>query len=106
MTAPYAVGDAAVRFLLIEDRVEVYTTEIKGVERFRDGWRVYDHIGKPHEVDSEGVGAELVPLDGALRAELLQRGEGFRVVEEERLSGLELVEEMPEPSLDGGRDVS
>jgi hypothetical protein len=99
---PYRAGDSAVRFLLVNDRVEVYKTRVQGIEPWKDGYRVYDHIGKPHEVDRDGVGAELVPMDDQLRAELAERGDGFTVVEEDMLRGLELIDEMPSQSLDGG----
>ena len=54
------------------------------------------------------MGNNLVPVDQELAQELATKGEGFTVVEEERLRGLELIEEFPpqeiEPEMDGGLD--
>jgi hypothetical protein len=104
MEPPYRTGDPAVRFILSGDTVQVYTTRIIDMEAHGDGWRVWDHAGIPHVVDGEGVGTLIVPVDQELARELATKGEGFTVVEEGRLRGLELIEEMAEPDLDGGRD--
>jgi hypothetical protein len=105
MAAPYVIDQEAVRFVVQGDTVQVYTTRIKDIEQHQaDRWRVWDHAGIPHEVDRDGVGKMIVPMDAEWQQELADRGEGFTVVEEQRLRGLELVEEMPPQSLDGGRD--
>jgi hypothetical protein len=98
---PYVVGDSAVRFILDQDRVTVHTTRIEGIEPHRDGWRVTDSIGVQHDVNRDGEGAELVPLDHELSQELRKWGDGYEVVQEGRLHGLETVED-PEQELDGG----
>ena len=99
---PYVVGDQAVRFVLSEDKITVHTTRIEAIEPHGAGWRVMDSIGKRHDVDREGVGVELVPLDLELSQELRKWGDGYEVVQEGRLHGLETVQD---PEQDMGLEL-
>lgn len=106
MTAPFAIGDDAVRFVVLDDQVLVYTTRITDIEQMSSGeWKVWDHANLPHVVNEQGEGKMLVPMDREWQQELDDRGEGFVAVDEGKLHGLEITEQMPPQSLDGGRDV-
>lgn len=106
MAAPYRIGDEATRFVVQDDQVLVYTTRITEIEQTRPGeWKVWDHANLPHLVDEQGVGKMLVPMEPEWRRELDERGEGFAIVDEGQLRGLELVQEIPPQQLGGdGRE--
>lgn len=106
MAAPYGIGDEAVRLVVVDDQVLVYTTRITEIEQTRPNeWKVWDHANLPHVVDEQGVGKMLVPMEQEWLRELDERGEGFVIVDESRLKGLELVQEVPSQNLGGnGRE--
>lgn len=94
MSVPFNVGDPAAKFELVADAVRVFSTKVIEVGR---GY-VVDEQGQRHEFDAAGESPDLVPMDNELAVELMVRGEGFTVMEEDRL--LDPWEHRPEPEND------
>src|SRR5690349_10662955 len=107
MAEPYGLGDQVAWLTLDRDKVLVQRATViePVVEVGPNRFEVTTDRGREF-VDSTGEGNLLLPLDEELWKETEQHPEGWAVVEEGRVGGLELVVtvEFREPTVEQGLD--